>query len=61
MSEGVRCYRDHLDMRELSFEALLKIGGTECNKIIAPCTLYTKKGIFYLCNRSNRLIYMYDR
>ena len=33
----------------------------ECNKIIAPCTLYTKKGIFYFCNRSNRLIYMYVR
>ena len=25
-----------------------------CNKIIAPCTLYTKNGIFYFCNRSNR-------
>ena len=34
---------------------------TGCNKIIAPCTLYTKKGIFYFCNRSNRLIYMYAR
>ena len=32
---------------------------TGCNKIIAPCTRYTKKGIFYFCNRSNRLIYMY--
>ena len=26
---------------------------TGCNKIIAPCTLYTKNGIFYFCNRSN--------
>ena len=34
---------------------------TGCNKILAPCTLYTKKGIFYFCNRSNRLIYMYVR
>ena len=34
---------------------------TGCNKIIAPCTLYTKKGIFYFCNSSHRLIYMYVR
>ena len=27
-----------------------------CNKVIVPCTLYRKKRIFYLCNRSNRLI-----
>ena len=32
-----------------------------CNKIIAPCTLYTKNEISYFCNRSNRLIYMYVR
>ena len=32
-----------------------------CNKIIVRCTLYTKNGIFYFCNRSNRLIYMYVR
>ena len=34
---------------------------TGYNKIIAPCTLYTKNGIFYFCNRSNRLIYIYVR
>ena len=34
---------------------------TGCNKIIARCTIYTKNGIFYFCNRSNRLIYMYVR
>ena len=27
---------------------------TGCNKIIAPCTLYKKNGIFCFCNRSNR-------
>ena len=34
---------------------------TGCNKIIASCTRYTKKRIFYFCNRSNRLIYVYVR
>ena len=29
-----------------------------CSKIIASCTLYTKTGIFYFCNRSTRLIYV---
>ena len=28
--------------------------GTGCNKIIALCTLYTKNGIFYFSDRSNR-------
>ena len=34
---------------------------TGCNKIIVPCTLYPKNGIFYFSNKSNRLIYMYVR
>ena len=35
--------------------------GTGYNKIIVSCTLYTKKGIFYFCHRSNHLIYKYVR
>ena len=34
---------------------------TGCNRTIAPCMLYTKKGIFYFCNRSNRSIYVFVR
>ena len=44
-----------------SLTAIFHSAHTWCNKIIAPCTLYTKNGIFYFCNRSNRLIYMYVR
>ena len=40
---------------------LLHVGFMGCNKMIASCTLYTKKGIFYFCNRFNRLIYVYVR
>ena len=41
----------HSSIKVLSNFLLMYIG---CNKIIAPCTLYTKNGIFYFCNRSNR-------
>ena len=50
--------RTKVIMSEMSHLVLINTG---CNKIIAPCTLYTKNGIFYFCNRSNRLIYMYVR
>ena len=47
-----------------STEYLFPLNNTGCkSKVIAPSTLYTKNGIFYFCNRSNRLIYrcMLDR
>ena len=50
-----------VDMKRISSIVIYLVRCTGCNKIIAPCTRYTKKGIFYFCNRSNRLIYMYVR
>ena len=58
-----RCKKASNTASELSVSMRLcsLLFNTGCNKIIAPCTLYTKNGIFYFCNRSNHLIYMYVR
>ena len=53
--------KERKEINHLLVSSTKNPANTGCNKIIAPYMLYTKKGIFYFCNRSNRLIYMYLR